>query len=465
MRGALWTTAGYGSVQALRLGSNLLLARWLAPEAFGVLALANSVQIGLQMVSDMGIGPSIIRHERGLDQRFLNTMWTLQIVRGIAVFLLAACLAIPLAGLYGVPSLDALLILIALGGLAASFASTSLHTLPREQRLARLNLLEIAIQVVAYGVMVGVAWKTRSLWSLAVGGLVHGILRSVLSHLLLPGHKHRLAWERDALRDAVRFGRWIVLSTLITFLAAQSDRLILGLLAPLSSLGVYALALGLALLPREVAGRLADSVILPQLARSMRSDRLALAAELARVRSIFLPTAFLISVAVALGAPLFFENLYDERYRGAAELSPLLVVVGWIGVVQIPLQRGLMALGHSRPLALANLTRWLVGATAAMAAYPALGTQGFVMGLSLGAVSGALLLHRSALQLGLEFWLRDVAYSASLLAIVVGLPMVRSAWAPALMPYFGEFNPLLAPTILLGATAAWTASRLALAAR
>ena len=51
--------------RAGRLVANLFLAHWLAPEAFGVLAIANSLQIGLRMMSDVGIGPSIIRHQNG----------------------------------------------------------------------------------------------------------------------------------------------------------------------------------------------------------------------------------------------------------------------------------------------------------------------------------------------------------------------------------------------------------------
>jgi len=465
VRGALWASSGYGAVQVIRLGANLLLARWLAPEAFGVLAIANSVQIGLQMLSDVGIGPSIIRHESGRDPRFLNTLWTLQIARGLMLSLAAVGVATPLASLYGVPELQGLLALIALGGMAGSFSSTSLHTLPREQRLARLNLLEIGIQLVAYGTMLSVAWHTRSMWSLAIGGLVHGVLRSVLSHLVLPGHRHRLAWDAEALRDVLRFGRWIVLSTLITFLAGQSDRLMLGLLAPLSAVGVYAIASGLALLPREVAGRLADAVILPYLSRCVRNDPKGLSEALDRVRSLLLPIGLLISAALATGAPVFFRLLYDERYSDAIELAPVIVLLGWIGATQVPVQRALLALGHSQPLAAANLARWAVGLAASLAAYPSLGLTGFVFGLCLGAAAGAAVLHHAARRQGLDVWLKDVAYVAFLAVIVFSTLASQSPATRALSHALSESVALAVAMTLLVATAIWTASRVAQAAR
>jgi O-antigen/teichoic acid export membrane protein len=452
-------------VQVVRLGANLLLARWLAPEAFGVLAIANSAQIGLQMLSDVGIGPSIIRHERGRDERFLDTLWTLQIVRGLLLSLVALGVATPLATLYGVPELRGLLALIALGGLAGSFASTSLHTLLREQRLARLNLLEIGIQLVAYGTMLSIAWHTRSVWSLAVGGLVHGVLRSVLSHLALPGHRHRLARDAEALRDVLRFGRWIFLSTLITFLAGQSDRLTLGLLAPLSAVGVYAIASGLALLPREVIGRLADAVILPYLSRSVRNEPQGLLKALERVRSLLLPIGLLISAALATGAPIFFRLLYDERYRDAMELAPLIVLLGWIGATQVPVQRALLALGHSKPLAAANFARWAVGLAASLIAYAASGLTGFVLGLCLGAAAGAAVLHHAARRQGLDFWLQDFAYIASLAGIVFSTLAIQTRAALTPDPALGESVVLAVPMTLLAATCIWTVSRVAYAAR
>ena len=57
--------------------------------------------------------------------------------------------AAPLASLYDVPELRGLLALIAFGGLTGAFTSTAVYTLAREQRLGRLNLFEVATQLLA----------------------------------------------------------------------------------------------------------------------------------------------------------------------------------------------------------------------------------------------------------------------------------------------------------------------------
>ena len=57
--GAIWTFLGYGGSQLIRLISNLFLAWLLFPGAFGLMALINVLMQGLQMFSDIGLGPSI----------------------------------------------------------------------------------------------------------------------------------------------------------------------------------------------------------------------------------------------------------------------------------------------------------------------------------------------------------------------------------------------------------------------
>ena len=75
-RGAFWVAAGYGASQLIRLGSNLILTRLLFPEAFGLMAVVNSVLAGFAMFSDLGLVPSVVQNRRGDDPRFLATAWT-----------------------------------------------------------------------------------------------------------------------------------------------------------------------------------------------------------------------------------------------------------------------------------------------------------------------------------------------------------------------------------------------------
>ena len=87
MRSSAWTIFGFVASQAVRFGSNLILTRLLFPEAFGMMALVTVAMVGLGNFSDVGTGPAIAYNRRGDDPDFLDTAWTLHVIRGVLLWL------------------------------------------------------------------------------------------------------------------------------------------------------------------------------------------------------------------------------------------------------------------------------------------------------------------------------------------------------------------------------------------
>ena len=121
IRSSAWTIFGYGTSQAVRLGANLILTRLLFPEAFGLMALIGVIITGLALFSDFGIGPSIMQNKRGDEPAFLNTAWTIQILRGAVLYLGCCALAWPAAVFYGEPTLAHFLSIASLSLLIGGF--------------------------------------------------------------------------------------------------------------------------------------------------------------------------------------------------------------------------------------------------------------------------------------------------------------------------------------------------------
>ena len=170
-RGSAWSIASYGGSQLLRLGSNLILWRLVTAEAFGLMALVNTLMTGLTMFSEIGIGPSIVQNERGDDRDYLNTAWTLQAMRGCALFLAACVAAYPAAHFYKQPELALLVPFVALSALINGFNSTKLFTASRQLELGPLTIIELSSQLAGIVVMLVLAWMTHSVWALACAAL------------------------------------------------------------------------------------------------------------------------------------------------------------------------------------------------------------------------------------------------------------------------------------------------------
>ena len=223
-----WTIFGFGSTQVIRLVSNLVMAKLLAPEAFGIMLILSVVMQGLQMFSDIGIGVAIIQNKRGEERAYLNTAWTLQVLRGVVLWLIACVIAYPVALFYDKPVIGWLLPAAALSAFIGGFNSTAMHTLNRRLAISRVMLMDIATQMIQFAVML--AWAllvNKDVWALIAGGLAQALARTILSHRLVPGETDRFQIEKDAVRSILHFGGWIFMSTVLTFCAMQADKLIL----------------------------------------------------------------------------------------------------------------------------------------------------------------------------------------------------------------------------------------------
>ena len=180
-RAASWTLLSYGATQVLRLASNLVLARWLAPEMFGVMAIANLAIVALVMLSDVGLGAGAIRSPRGDDPTFLNVTWVVQIVRGgvIALATLAIAAGLSLAGhagwlpahsVYADPMVPKVIAMLSVLGLVMGLESTKVWSQRRGLALAQLTKIELGCQLATTLFILTWAAIAPSVWALAMLG-------------------------------------------------------------------------------------------------------------------------------------------------------------------------------------------------------------------------------------------------------------------------------------------------------
>ncbi len=383
IRGSVWTVVSYGGSQVLRLGSSLVLTRLLFPEAFGLMTLVNVFMQGLTMFSDVGIGPSIIQSKRGDDPRFLNTAWTIQVFRGIALWVCACALAYPVASFYGMPMLASVLPISGAVAIIAGFNSTALFTLNRRLAIGKIALLDLSAQILALVVMVVWAIVDRSVWALVAGGLTGALAKMVLTHLILQNSRCRFHWDKEASRSLLSFGKWIFISTLTTFLAGQSDRLAFGKMFSTEMLGVYSIALMLALTPVQVILKVGSMVVFPTYSKLVRTAG-SLSKTFHTVRHpLLLLGAALVSLLAACG-PAFVYLLYDERYHEAGRMIQLLTGVAWFQILECTNGSALLAMGKPYWVAGGNVSKLIGMAALIPFGYILLGLQGAILGL-LGA--------------------------------------------------------------------------------
>jgi len=424
-RASLWLVASTPLSMPVPLVRSLILTRLLFPEAFGLMALVGVVLQGLQMCSDVGIGPSIIKSQGGDAPRFLQTAWTLQIIRGFGLWLICCAVAWPASIFFREPMLLALLPVAGLNIVITAFNTTAWATHDRAMKRGRITIIAHAVQLANLGVMIFAAWWLRSVWALVIGGLSGNLISLVLGYAFLPGIRHRLRWDQTAARELIHFGKWVFISTLLTFFAMQMDKLMLGKLISMSLLGVYSVALVLANLPRELLQQIASLVLFPALAEKFRQDPARMHERLDRVRGTMLRIGLLLCLGVVAVAPAFFHYLYDPRYADASWIAQLLALSSWMTVLNVTTGYALLAFGDSRSLALGNLANVMITVVGAIAGFHFFGLSGFIIGYAAGTAAGELVQGLRIRCYGVGVLRQDVALT--MIGLVAGGVYVGAA--------------------------------------
>jgi O-antigen/teichoic acid export membrane protein len=389
LRGSVWTLGGYAFGQVVRFGSNLILTRLLFPAVFGEMALVTIFMQGLQMFSDVGIAPAIVQSHRE-DPRFLNTAWTIASGRGWMLWIGSWAIAAPVAAFYDQPLLKWLIPVAGFDAVLRGMESTSVHTAQRHLRLERLTLMDLGAQLVGIVATIALVLVDRAVygpnhpgavWSVVIGGLVGTAFRLGLSFTVLPGIRHRFVWDRVAAQSLFRFGRWVFLSSLLTFMAGQADRLVFGKMIPIALLGVYNIASMLATMPTQIIQTLGSRVLFPAYSRMAGQGDLRSVHWRARL-PLLLGGGAAVTGLIACG-PFLIRVLYDRRYEQAGWILQFLAAGAWFQILESTNSAALLAQGR--------VTWMAAGSATKLAGMVLLLPLGFHLGGFPGALVGLLL--------------------------------------------------------------------------
>ncbi len=381
--GAIWTIIGFGSIQVLRFGSNLVLTRLLKPEFFGIMALVTTLRVGLELFSDIGVGQNIVNSKRGDDPNFLNTVWTIQVIRGIVIWLVCLLLSLPMAKFYNEPRLTWLIPIAILFSVFDGFTSTSQHTLHRRMELGKLSIYELILQVCFCFTLCFLVWLYPTVLTLAIGTAIGGLYRFVSSQWLIPKYKNRFAWDQDSAKEILSFGKWIFIASALVFVAEQADRLILGKLLSFEMLGVYTVAYTLASIPKEIIRQVSHKVIFPAVSEQSDLPRYTLRAKILHQRRLMLIGCAIVLAALVTVGDLVVGTLYDQRYADACWMMPILCCGVWFSLLFYTISPALLGIGKPLYSAQSNFARFGIIAFGVPLAHQSFGLLGAVIVIAL----------------------------------------------------------------------------------
>jgi len=339
--GAGWVYAHRWLERLLDFVALVVLARLLAPDDFGLVAIAASFATIVEGLSAFDVDKALIR-SRDDDRALFDTAWTLSVLRG----LLAALAMWGVSPWVGDARMADVLRVLAVVPILNGLRNPRFVTFERNLVYSKLAVLTVTAKVLSVGVTLALAVVVRSYWALVVGQLAYALAGVVLSYLLLPS---RPAVSLSRVSALASFSGWLSLTSVVTVLSMETDKLIVGWLVGVTDAGLYFMTQRVGVLPTQELLSPLQRILFPAFS-ALGSDtvrlRRAAAESISVLASLSLPAGFGFALVAADFVPLALGEPW-------APIVPLLVVLTPYLGLRSTLSMTLpcvLALGHTRLL-------------------------------------------------------------------------------------------------------------------
>jgi len=335
--------------------NTIIVARILAPQDFGVIAVGLTTMQILVNISDIGVSQAVIRF-RDADRRDLDTLFTLSVLRGVLIASLLALVSPLAASFYEDRRIMWVFLGVALYPLLTGFINPRYYEFERLLDYSKEFMVEVANKLAGVIVSVSIAIIFRSYWAILLGLATNAAVQLALSYAMRP-YLPRFSFA--SLGRILGFSGWLTGVGLMAALNNKLDPLILARALGVTGAGHYFMGLQLAELPTREIAFPATRAIYPGLSELQENPARANQAFLKGVEAmaaIATPAA----IGFALVAPDLIPLLVGDKW---AEAVPVVQIITPVMGLQMPLiatQYFAMALGSTRFVFLREFAFFLI---------------------------------------------------------------------------------------------------------
>ncbi|MCK9453307.1 MAG: MOP flippase family protein [Bacteroidales bacterium] len=346
IHGVKWTTASTIVTTLLQLLQLAILARFLDPSAFGLMALVMVVIGFSQAFLDMGISNAII-HKQQITHEQLSTLYWVNVLAGFGLFAIISALAPLVSTFYAEPELTALIIIVALTFLIQPFGQQFMVLWQKEMRFAEIARIDIVNKTVSLVVSVVLAYMGYGVYSLVYGTLA-GVVSQTIQFMILglKEHKPSFVFNIGEIKEFLGFGAYQMGERTINYFNSQIDVILIGKLLGTEALGIYSVAKQLVMRPFQVINPIVTKVAFPLMSK-IQDDTIRLKSVYFKIVSMLSFVNLPIYGAIILLAPEIVHIMFGERWNDSVVIVQILSLAFAIVAIGNPIGSLLMAKGKA----------------------------------------------------------------------------------------------------------------------
>lgn len=326
IKGGMWLTIGYGLSAVFSFLRNIILARLVSVEDYGIASLFAITMAIIEMLSNIAIDKLLVQTKGEQLDKLQAVGQMFQFFRGLSSGLLIYLLAKQIAEFFQVPDAVHSFEWFALVPIVRGLAHLDIQVLQR-----RLEFAPVALSSVIPHIISLIALVVLGKWLGNYTVIVWVILIQNLTYVLLTFYyaekKYHWTYDKQLFNQMISFGWPLLANGFLMFIIMQGDKAIIGAFFTTRELGWYSAAFALSLAPALVITRLLSSLLLPVISK-WQNDQ----ARFFEHYVITMQTCYLSGLASALFfiflGPQMVVLLFGPAYQEASD------VVVWLGLMQ-----------------------------------------------------------------------------------------------------------------------------------
>ncbi|WP_254537055.1 lipopolysaccharide biosynthesis protein [Halomarina litorea] len=384
--GGLWVAFTNGGNRVLELLMLVVLARLLSPADFGLFGIALVALSALQRFSRLGLDTALVqRKEENVDD-YLDTAFTLQILRGALVAAVAFVAAPYVAEFFGEPRARLLLQVVALATLFRALYNPGTVYFQKSLEFHKQFVLTVTGTSTRVAVSIGYALVSPTVWAL-VAGLVVGNFAQLVVSYVIHDYRPRPGLDVPKARGMVDYGKWIFGSSAVSFLYSEGDDVFVGWFLGSGALGVYQVAYRLSNAPATEVAHTISRVAMPAYSK-VQDDTAALREGFHRVLRLSSLVSLPIGVGIAVVAPVFVPTVLGDGWEQMVVPMQVLATFGVLRSVRTCTSPLFRAVGRPDYVAKIHAIRLAVMAAAIYPLTDAFGLAGTALSVLLTSAVG-----------------------------------------------------------------------------
>jgi O-antigen/teichoic acid export membrane protein len=322
--------------------STIILAGLLTPSDFGLVAISTFVIALATILSELGIGRTVIQYQTNIEAAASVSMW-MGLITSLGIYFLLWTLAPIIAVIYNDPLVTPVIRVAALSLPLAATTTVPKALLRRNMEFERLFWVNSSFLIISAIASVVLAYLGTGFWAIIFGQLIGLFVSSVIVWVSVRWRPHIvLNWL--IARSILGFSTWIMLSNFQNWLFIYADNAIAGMFMGMKSLGVYALGFNIAtIIPTFIVASLSD-VAYPAFCR-LDGNKLEVGKSLLNLQRLTGAILFPAALGIAAIATPVVELLYGNKWQGLGTVISILVIMPGLGGIWLLNESAYTALG------------------------------------------------------------------------------------------------------------------------